>query len=193
MTLEDNIKEIVSIQYNCIRNGETRKRYKTILYRDPEDFLRYVYQRDNDQATVDTIIDPSGSELFIRNDIEPTYYTSFDDTTVVFDSYDSSVDNTLQSSKIVCTAYVLDEWTHDDDFIPNLPADAFPALLEEAKSKSFIKVAQREDPTAAVEARRQQTWLARKAWRVAGGIQYPNYGRNRSKGYKDPTFCKDYV
>jgi hypothetical protein len=35
------------------------------------------------------------------------------------------------------------------------------------------------DQKAEQESGRQNKWLARKARRVAGGIQYPNYGRNR--------------
>lgn len=191
MSLEDEVKEVISIEYDCARAGDTKKKYKTINYLTPEDFLRYVYKRDDSATNVQTVTDVSGSELFIRNDLPPTYYTSFDDTTVIFDSYDSAVDNTLQQTKVQAIGYVLPGWVHADNHVPDLPAEAFPALLEESKSKSFIKIAQRPDQHSTIEARRQQTWLSRKAWRVAGGIQYPSYGRRNQKTIKNPTFRND--
>lgn len=190
VTLEDNIKELVSLQYDCTKAGETNLRYEDVKYKEPDDFLRYIYTRQSSNNNVLTITDPSGVKLFILNDVEPTYFTSFDDTTIIFDSYNSAVDSTIQTSKIICVAYVLDEWQHVDDFVPVLPADAFPALIEEAKSKSFMKVAQRVDQSAALEARRQQAWLSRKAWRVAGGIRYPSYGRKSGSYKKDVTFAR---
>lgn len=79
-------------------------------------------------------------------------------------------------------AYVLPEWENDDDFIPFLPDEAFILLLEESKSKAQYKLRQFQDVKAEQEAGRQNRWLSRKAWRVNGGIQYPNYGRRSQKG-----------
>jgi len=191
MTVPDDVKEIKSVLYDCAKLGAVRKDYKDIKYRTPEDFLRFIYQRNSSEGNVLTVVDPSGTELFILDDHAPQYFTSFDDNTIVFDSYDSAVDNTLQESKMVCTAQVMPQWSHIDTFTPDLPTDAFIALLEEAKSRSFVKVAQRADQTATIEARRQQSWLSRKAFRVAGGIQYPSYGRGKNKTMRDPTFRKD--
>jgi hypothetical protein len=191
MTMEDNVKEIISIKYNCIASGDTKKVYRDVRYVEPDDFLRIVYNRDNTASNVDTIVDPTGAELFIKNDSYPTYLTSFDDVTIVFDSYDSSVESTLQQSKTQVLAYIIPSWTHVDGFTPDLPAEAFPALIEESKNRAFQKIAQRVDQTAAIESRRQQAWLSRKAWRTAGGIKYSSYGRGRVKSARDVTFSQD--
>ncbi len=191
MTLQEGVKELVSVKYDCARPTDTKKIYREIRYVTPEDFLRMTYQRDSSDANTVVVIDPSGSELFIRNDTAPTYATSFDDEVMVFDAYEVSLDSTLQESKVQTTAYVMPEWDHVDDHIPDLPSMAFSALLESAKSVCFLRVAQRGDQASSMEAKRQQTWLARKARRVGGGIQYPNYGRGRGKSYVDPTFRQD--
>ena len=70
-------------------------------------------------------------------------------------------------------------WSSADDFIPDLPENAFTALVEEAKSKAALRLAQKPDEKAEQEAGRQNRWLARRARRINGGIQYPNYGRKR--------------
>lgn len=181
MKLADTVKELCFVNYNKANNGETRRRYDAVKWREPDDFLRYLNQRDSDQDNIDIIQDPSGIELLIRNDLAPSYYTSFDDSTLVFDSYDSSVNDTLVSTKVQANGYVIPSWSMVDEFIPDLPDEAFTLLTEEAKSKASVKLRQVEDPKAEQEAGRQNRWLSRKAWRVEGGIQYPNYGRNTQK------------
>tara|TARA_Y100001951_G_C11298065_1_gene277590 strand:+ start:40416 stop:41210 length:795 start_codon:yes stop_codon:yes gene_type:complete len=190
MKVQDEIKRLVFINYNCARAGETRLRYMPIHWREPEEFLQLTNQLNSEQDNVDLVTDPTGVQFLIQNDRHPTYFTSFDDVTLIFNSYDKSVDDTLQNSKVQAQAYVMPQWSHEDSFIPDLPVDAFTALQEEAKSRAMVKLKQMEDPKAEGEARRQQRWLARNDWRVKGGIEYPNYGRRgRKAGYrKDPTF-----
>ena len=188
MKLSDNVKELSFINYNKAKLGDTRKVYQSVRWVEPEDFLRHTNQRNSDEPNIDVITDYSGIELLIRNDQQPTYYTSFDDTHIVFDSYDSAVDDTLQESKVQAQGYVNPVWLTEDDFIPDLPEEAFTYLLEEAKSRASVKLKQTQDPKAEQESVRQARWLSRKDWRVHGGIKYPDYGRKNNKYSKDPTF-----
>ena len=140
--------------------------------------------------------DPSSGITFtIRNDQSPTYYTSFNDVDLIFDSYDSAIDDTLQQSKIQVYAYVIPIWVHEDNAYPDLPEDAFTYLLEEAKSRASFKIRQQPDQKAEQESQRQKKWLARRDRRVGQGIRFPNYGRitrvQVSSINKDPTFRRD--
>jgi hypothetical protein len=152
--------------------------------------LRVFYSRNTDDVNTITVND--NSQIYIvKNNTPPTYFTSFDDSTLVFDSYDSEVDDILKSSKTQVRAYVTPQFELRDDYIPDLPEEAFTFLIEEAKSKSAIKIAQKQDPKAEQESKRQNQWLSRKAWRVAGGIKYQRFGRGRggiSSSLDDPTF-----
>jgi len=187
MRLADKVKELCFVNYNKVKLNDPRKSYRPVKWIEPDDFIRMGNGRNNTDAHVDIITDYSGIELFIRNDQAPQYFTSFDDEHLVFDSYDSEVDDTLQESKVQAMAYVMPEWTHEDDAYPDLPDEAFTLLLEEAKSRSSLKLKQTQDAKAEQEAGRQNRWLSRKAWKVEGGIEYPNYGRGRAY-HKDPTF-----
>jgi len=182
MNVVEDIKELVILNYNKTKVGETRKRYEKVRWTEPDDFLLRTNQENNDSDEVDVIVDPSGIELLIRNDRAPEFYTSFDDETLIFNSYDSLVDTTLQGSKVQAQAYLMPSWTHTDSAVPDLPVEAFTALLEEAKSRSALKLNQEADQKAEQEAGRQHRWLSRKAWQVKGGIKYPNYGRTPRKG-----------
>jgi hypothetical protein len=190
MSLPEPITELVQVQYDCRQLSDgARAKYLHIKWREPEDFLLYTNNRISTAGNIITCIDPtSNATILIRNDIAPTFYTSFDDNTIIFDSYDSSIDNTLQQNKTQCIAYMQPTWVQSDSAIPNIPAEAFTLLLEEAKSRAAVKLRQLADNKAEQESERQRAWLSRKDWRVHGGIKFMNYGRKGYKNERDPTF-----
>lgn len=177
MVLQQEIKELCFINYNIAPLDSNRFDFVEMVWKEPDDFLRMLNTRDSSKENIRTIYDRSGVVLLITTDRHPKYYTSFDDNTLVFDSYDVTVDSTLQESKIQAMAYISPLWQHNDSFIPDLPVEAFPALINEAKSTAMFRLKQTQDFKAEKESIKQQRWLSRKAWRVNGGIQYPNYGR----------------
>lgn len=182
VTLPTNLSELSFVNYDCHREGQNRKIYTPIRYLYPDEFLRRQNGMNTESDFVDIIQDPSGVELLIRNDVPPTVWTSFDDKVLVFDSYDKLVDNTIQSSKIQAFGYVTPEWIMLDDFIPEMPEEAFTLLTEEAKAKASVKLRQQQDPKAEQEATRQNRWLAGKQWRAHKGARSPDYGRVSGKG-----------
>lgn len=177
LKLPDNLKELSFFKYEKQKLDETKTILQDVIYKEPEDFLYFISSRNSDNSNVDTVIDFSGSKLLILNNVAPQYWTSFDDVYVVTDSYNSEVDDTLQKSKSQCVAYIVPSWTNEDTFIPDLPIDAFPALIEEAKSTAFVSLKQMANQKAEQKAARQNRWLSRKSWRAHGGIVYPDYGR----------------
>ncbi len=192
MTLATDIKELISIFYDKKKNGATQLFIEEVKWKEPDDFLRYIFGRNSDATNVSTILDPSGVKLLIQNDKAPDYFTSFDDVTLVFDSYDSAVDSTLQANKTLARAYIIPELAITDEAIPDLPAEAFTALIEQVKSTYAFSLGQYENIKAEQEATRQQRWLSRKAWTAKGGVRYPDYGRRRGSGRRrDPTFRRD--
>lgn len=195
MTFDPNVKEILMVNYDKSKNLSITQ-MSEVKYINPEDFLRVSNRRSNTSSLVTQVIDPTtGVILNIDNSNPPTYFTSFDDSTLVFDSWDMSVDDTLQTSRSQMYAYVMPEWVHTDNGIPDLPIEAFPQLIEEAKSAAAMKLRQQADQKAEQNSQRSRRWLARKDWTVAGGIQFYNYGRNsQTHGgprHRDPTFRKD--
>jgi hypothetical protein len=195
MTFDVNVKEIILVNYDksrispIVQMGEVK-------WINPEDFLRLSAKRNWSAPNIVSVTDPySGIELQIDNSNPPTYFTSFDDVNLVFDSWDSSFEPTLTDARSQAYAYVMPAWTHEDSAIPDLPIEAFPQLIEESKSRSALKLRQQADQKSEEASQRSRRWLARKDWTVAGGIQFPNYGRNRrSLGNpigKDPTFRRD--
>ena len=179
LRLPERLKELVSISYDSRKVGETAIRYVELKYKDPEDFLRFVSKRDSTKSNVLTVTDFSGIKLLVFNDKSPEFWTSFDDVHIVCDSYNSSLESTLMQSKTACTAYILPVFDRSNDAILDLPAEAFPALIAEAKSTAFYDLKQMANEKEEKRAILQHRWLSRKAWRANGGVVYPNYGRKR--------------
>lgn len=178
LVLPDNIHQLEIFRYNVHKNEHPEDVvYKDIIYREPDSFLRSTAARDINSPHVRTVTDYSGVKYLVTNNKAPSYWTSFDDTYLVTDSYDASVDDTLMKSKSQALAYMDPVWQHVDTFIPDLPSDAFSALIEEAKSTAFNALKQMANQKAEQKANRQQRWLSRKAWKAKGGVVYPNYGR----------------
>ena len=188
MRIEDDLKELRSIYYNKAPYQSNKLVYEPVRWMEQDDFLRYTNARNSDNDNTNVILDPSGVILLIIDNKHPSYYTSFNDSDIVFDSWDNRVDSTLQASKTQARGYIFPRFEMEDSFVPDLPEEAFSALIEEAKSKAMFKLKQMQDVKSEQEAGRQQRWLSRKAWRVHESEIYPNnYGRGRPRR-KDPTF-----
>ena len=178
MAIPDTIQEVKWIKYNCIDSGDTDAEYKDITYLSPKDFTDMTYLRNSSASNIDTVTE-NGTTLFIKNDVEPTYWTSFDDDNVIMDAYDSAVEANLVSSKTTCWGYKEATWTMDDAFTPDMPSDMFPFLLAEAKSICMTRLKQTNDPTSAKQARDGRTRGQYSEWRTKRGKETdsPNYGR----------------
>ena len=196
MRLPVDVKEVdalVSVRYNKRKNTDTKDRYQRVHYRTIESFLRVTNGRDSSRVTIQTVSDFGGATIFIRNDKHPEWWTSFDDENIVFDSFDSSIDTTLQQSKTQLIGFREPSFSLVDSFIPDLPSEAFSALLADAKSTAFLEIKQVANEKAEAKAQSQKRFLSRKGWRARGGFSLPDYGRRRSAGVRhhNPLFEKD--
>jgi hypothetical protein len=167
---------VESIKYDCRRELADPPDPKELDYKSPRDFMDYVMARNPAADNVITVTDVI--PLFIVNDQAPTYWTSFNDSDIVFDSYNADIESTIMASK--CYAYGEREpvWVSEDDFIPDIPAKMFPYFVNETKSMCFYTI--KEAPHQKVEqhADRQRKWLSGEKHRAGGKrITYPNYGR----------------
>lgn len=182
MLIEDDVTSVEWVKYECRGVDETRSNVQDIDYLCPEEFINWCLSRDSSADNVETVFDYNGVPLFVINNAHPTYWTTFDDEHLVFDSYDSAVDSTLMSSKTQVFGYCEPEWTMEDDFIPDMPNKAFSLLVAEAKSQAFIKLKEVFSQKDEQAATRQRGWLSREKHRAPSGTKYPDYGR-KSPGY----------
>ena len=168
---------IRNVRYNCRTSTATSDAYREIDYLEPDSFLDKIYQRSSNNSNVQTITMPDGIKIYVYNNKPPQFYTSFDDEVLVFDSYDSAVDTTLQSSKSTSLVVEVPAWTQNDSFIPELPAQMFPMLLAEVKAAAHQYLKQQGSPTDAKRALRGSSMAKWSSNRVQDRQPRRGFGR----------------
>lgn len=152
-----------------------------------EEFLNMINQYNPNETDIASYNFNDGDNTFsllYKNDKVPQYCTVIKNYYFLFDSYDSSVDSTLQSSKTQGYGQTIPTFTMADTFIPVLDDYQFPLLLNEAKSLAFLELKQMQHAKADLESRRQWGTLQKTkslADKPSYFNQLPNYGRNYAR------------
>lgn len=186
MTRPTDVKSIVWIKYNCIADDETVQNHKTIQYKHLDDFLDSMYMLDDTESDVGSFnlaVGTATIPIIYKNDAAPTYWTTVNEDTILFDSYDSDVDTTLQKNKTVCFGKKSNTFTESNTFVIDLDEEHFNLLLQEAKALAHYELRQMPHEKAERSARQQKIASQRNKLGVPAYIAQldylPNYGRRR--------------
>lgn len=153
MKIPPTVKDIDELYFDYQTDSKTS--WTRLTYLPPTEFLKLSIQRSSDTAAFSTT-DLSGVPLYVLNDADPQYFTSFDDEHVVFDSYDATKMSTLTEIRTLGMGTIMPSFSLEDTHIPALPADAFPLLLSEAKQACFINIKQVSNAKEDQRSRRQR-------------------------------------
>ena len=172
--LQDNQAKLKALWYDVSDTGVYE--YKEIRYLEPTEFLKLVDARRGEDYTLinDKV---AGTKLRITNNLQPTYYTSFDDEHIVLDSWDSSVEATLQSNKTRALGTTYPTFSVSDSYEPDLDAVMFPYLVNESKSRAFSVLKGAIDQKVEQSARRQKVHVQNDKYRTQAPSKKRNYGR----------------
>lgn len=181
MTLPDNVLLVDWIKYDCKVSGETNSNFQEICFVEYPVFLEMSQRLNADDDDVDTMT-ISGFEYKFKNNAAPTFWTTPDDGTVLFNSYDSEIDTAgMAGNKSFCYGLLEPTFTLSDSFTPDLDEMQFNLLVNEAKRAAFNKLKQMTDPIS--EQRARKGWIRSIKTReklpnnVPAYSRYPNYGR----------------
>lgn len=189
MSKPDTIDRIEWIKYDTRLVGDTVPAWVEMSYMRPGDFIDYMHQFNENESYVDAfdhIIDGFTIRFAFRNDQAPKFYTTFNDSLIFFDAYDSDVDSTLQSSKTIVYGHKVTEFTKSDSWVPNLQPQQFALLLNEAKSLAWVELKQIPHEKAELTARRNWRHLQKTRQTIPDGTNFqgnpffnrlPNFGR----------------
>lgn len=179
---------ILWIKYDTRLLGDTEPRMTKIQYLEPSQFTDQVftYRDQNQSDVVRYYLDgPNNSSVEIvgLNNKAPSFYTSWDDETIIFDSYDSAVDGTLQKNKSIAYGEWEPTFQMADAFIPDLDPRQFSLLFNEAKAWAFAELKQTTHEKAEKQSRKG--WITLQHQKESVPARYPNiktlpnYGRRR--------------
>jgi hypothetical protein len=165
MTKPLNIDTIDWIKYDRMHLGGLDPVWGEIKFKPIDEFLWMMQSLNPSETNVDTMTQTSvdGFTLVFnyRNDVGPTWYTTFDDNTLIFDAIDKAVDTTLQTSKTVCFGAKITAFVEIDSFVPALQPGQFALLLNEAKSLAWSELKQTAHQKAEQSARRNWRHLSK--------------------------------
>lgn len=162
MKIPDTMNKTYWVKYNGYE----------VTYLKPEDFHDMIALRIPGPT-----VDSNGFGI----NKDPSYYTSYDDVYLIFDSRDSSTDNTLQQSKSKVYGLTQASWTLSNVFTPDIPEKFFPVLLAEAKAQAFVNLKQQSNVREERKAQRGRVMIRNEAWKNKLGEPVynsrVNYGR----------------
>jgi hypothetical protein len=171
MTRPDNVQRIDWIKYNVRSATDTTDRYEYIIILPLAQFLEMTDGLNtSDTANVGTMTF-NGITFAYNKKLRPVYCTIVEDDTIIFDSYDSAVESTLQTSKTKCFALTVPTFDLIDTTIPDLDDVQFPLLLNEATAVAFVDLKQQANPKAEQESRRQ--WISLQRTKMLAKVPTP--------------------
>jgi hypothetical protein len=136
---------------------------------------------------------PGNFTLYYQNDRQPMYCTVISDYYVVFNSFDNTVDSTLQASKCMAYGEIIPKWVMEDNFVPLIDEAQVPLLLNEAKSLAFYELKQTLHQKAEQESKRQWSSVQQdkaRSDKPSYFNQLPNFGRYGRSSYAGLSYFK---
>ena len=171
------VSKIEEIYYDISLEDDADKTLRKLIYKEPKDFIDLTNLNKSGDSNVIEVDPGTSVTLFIRNDIAPTYWTTFDNELIVTDSYNSDEDTTLQESKSQVLYYKTPDWTESDSFIPDLDEKLFPTFLAEVKRRSSLLLRQSPSIIDEQSARRGKAIFRHEAERYDRTDRKARYGR----------------
>lgn len=175
-----SIKKIDELYYNTKDSGKVT--WTKLSYVEPAEFIRDSVDRSTDSDVVE-VVDDSGITLYIKNSEEPTKYTTFNEDTIILNSWDNTAETTAQGKNTLVIGYSVPSFSLSDNFVPKLPEDYFPLLLAEAKNSASVNFKQVSNSVEAGRGRHQRVRLMNNRHKVsaANTKDYSNYGRRQRR------------
>jgi len=183
MTLPSNVLHLDWVKYQD--TSVTNSPWVDVHYKEMDDFLRLSQSLVITDTNVDSMTLTTNSESFeIRytNNAAPKFYTTFDDATLIFDSFVSAEDSTLVKAKTQCYGQLTPVFTLSDTYTPDLDSKQFQLLLQTSKAQAFEEMKQMEFADARRKERRSWNSVQRQKRKVQRRNELdalPNYARKR--------------
>lgn len=180
----DLMPAVLVMPSNVIDLDELYYNKRKLHYKDPQDFLKFCMELSTSTNNNFDEYDLDGTPLACYNGRDPSFFTILSKGNgsgltnyVVMDAYNKEDEDVLLASKSLALGQIAPEFKKENTFVPDLPDEAFPYLLAEAKARAFIAIKGVDNPSAVADAARLRSRLAVEKGVVQSKDTYPNYGR----------------
>lgn len=178
MQIPDDVYNIEFIKYDCRTDASANKDYRELTYLAPNEFLTMVTSNPSTDTTNYQVVQWDANVPMVINKVtSPTYWTTFDDNYIVFDSYNSAVDDTLQSSKSIIYSETRPAFYVEDNFTPELPENLENVLYIRTINRA-LATDTKINPVTQQRERRSDVRTMRNKWKARRQTYFdPNFGR----------------
>ena len=166
-----NTKHIERVEYNVGTVAD--KNFREIRFVDITYFLDNM--PEDTGLRVETY--DGNLDIFVGTKEHPSYYTSFDDENIIMNSHKSTVEATLQASKVRAYGSMYPVFSQTDSHEIDLDNTLMPYLLAEAKSACFSLFKGGSDPKIEQAARRLKSYIQNDMHKTRRANIRNNYGR----------------
>lgn len=145
MSIPDSIENIDWLKYNKVTLTDTAQNYEAVKFYPKDEYLRVVnsyLSTDSNVITSNVTVDSISFPLLCLNDRNPEFYTTFDERTLVFNSYLAEAETTLQSSKTLCYGRKASSFELTDTFVPFTEQKYQSLLFNAAKATAWAELKQ---------------------------------------------------
>jgi|LGOV01.1.fsa_nt_gb hypothetical protein len=167
----------------CLKYKDDNGKFYEVTYMQACDFVAMLQSRTETEDDINAIINADGVALNTRTTVPPGYWTSFDEETITFDSYNaaSGNGNLIADSVIIADVMPVTDFT-DPDAVLNIPERMETLVFNEALVTCNYRLRQTADPRADRVARRQGISLRENEHKTKIDNQEKTYGRRTRSG-----------
>lgn len=140
LKIPDDISELKWVKYRGVE----------LMWISPEEFVTISDARRQaflaGDSRIEEVLTLEGIKIYIRNDQDPKYYTSFDNRHLVALSYDFSQEATLQEANTSAYCVAAATFIISDTAVPFLPDNMFPTFQAEVNKAVHLYLRQQASP-----------------------------------------------
>lgn len=183
MTRPSTFQTIDWVRYDAKEAISDPSEYQNVECITLEEFLSRSNDLDPTQDFVDSgtySVNNASVELRYRNDEAPSYFAFLSPTELVFNSYDSTVDTTLQKTKTLCYGRKSQAFSLEDTWEIPFDEAGVALLTQDSKTQLGAELHQMENALSAKKARVVMS-LIEQPYRIDPYPAPYNYGRKSRK------------
>lgn len=183
MTVPTDVDQVLWVKYDKQISGQTDLLMLPVDFLPLNDFLTMQNALTESDTAVDSMtltIGSSSVDILYRNDKAPDWYTTYDDETLLFDSYDVDVETFLRATKSQAYVKNIPSFSLTDGFAPDLDEAQMQLWYNETKAICWAEYRQLAHQKAEVNAKRGWTKLQKSKYQLEHASpleRLPHYGR----------------
>lgn len=180
MTVPTDVMDIDWVKYNK-PDASANTEFYQVHFMELTEFMEMMLTQNESDTEISTMnLSLGGDTINFKffNDRYPSWFTSVDETNLVFDAHLATVDETLRKSKTLCYGKKIDTFTLDNNWTPKLEPEQFGLLLNAAKTQAFYELKQMENAHSQNRYKKNWQHTQRKKYNITNRRdRVPGYGR----------------